>query len=267
MLEEHVQILPGKVVLVPTSVSTVCGPTPNYVLAADNHLEQALGNIMFSCNVTGSDEYCCNEDCSCTENGQNQVVSFTGTPYTLTVIGVEGTTYPNPSATTSRAASTSPASSSATATSSSSLIVSASTVAAATSGTTAAGAASASALSSSSGGSSDAVVIGVGVGVGVGGALLLGGLIAFVLLRRRKARAQKTTQPMADTKDSLPGYTSEGQGYTGGAGTPYQQTAAAPMPPHQYSQTDNVSELGHSDTHGRSEMAGEHGRPPAELSG
>ncbi|ETI20788.1 hypothetical protein G647_07130, partial [Cladophialophora carrionii CBS 160.54] len=53
---------------------------------------------MYSCNVTGVDEYCCNNGCSCDPSAGGEVVSFTGTPYTISVIGVTST-YADPSAT------------------------------------------------------------------------------------------------------------------------------------------------------------------------
>jgi ABC-type lipoprotein release transport system permease subunit len=50
-------------------------------------------------------------------------------------------------------------------------------------------------------GSSNSTAIGVGVGVGVGGALLLGGLAAFLLFRRRKRQHSKASAPPAYSED------------------------------------------------------------------
>lgn len=138
---------------------------------------------MYSCNSTGQDRYCCNDDCSCSENGQNQVVSFSGEPYTVTVIGQTGT-YPNPSATPSSSSNSAPSS--------------------VTTSGTAAAATSTGAAPSSSSSSSNAAAIGGGVGGGVGGAAILGAIGAFFYIRHRKRRAQPGQASFSDEKGQAP---------------------------------------------------------------
>lgn len=183
-----------------TDQSWLSGECPNFCLDS-----VALGNVMFSCNVTGVDEYCCNDGCSCDAGAGGEVVSFTGTPYTISVIGITSV-YANPSATASSAGITSASASSASSessspsssasssspsstTTSSAVDTTSQPTSLATSASGAAASATSSAAvstsSSSSGGNSNGVAIGAGVGVGVGVGILLLGAAAFFFYRRR----------------------------------------------------------------------------------
>jgi len=162
---------------------------------------------MFSCNTT-SDSYCCDDGCSC--DAGNEVVSFTGTPYTLTVIDV-ASTFPNPSASTGTTATSTPnpsASTSTTATSTPNPSESTSTTAITTSSPESApstaspagvgeSTTSASSPISSQHQSSNSVAIGVGVGVGIGVAILLLG-VGGLWFYYRHLRALRSQQPLLD---------------------------------------------------------------------
>ena len=214
--------------------------------ATDAGAEVALGNIMFSCNVTGQDRYCCNDGCSCTEDGLqvNQVVSFSGEPYTQTVIGQTGT-YPNPSATPTTTSSASSLSSSTS--------IKSTTIAPSASAPLSTSSSTSSAASTSSSSSSNAVPIGVGVGVGVGAALILG-LGAFFFFRRRSL-AQRQQPHMQDKHESLPGYTDNDAHTFQPHKSPAQQDGSN-YRPYQGGAAGQVSELPTETTHGRHEMSG-----------
>lgn len=202
---------------------------------------------MYSCNSTGQDRYCCNDDCSCSENGQNQVVSFSGEPYTVTVIGQTGT-YPNPSAT--------PSSSSKSDTKSASNSATTSDTAAATS-TGAAPNSSSDTNSTSS--SSNAAVIGGGVGGAVGGVAILGAIGAFFYIRRRKRRAQPGQAQFSNEKGQAPpsyGYDSAYDLDRTGPpeGQPWNQGGPG-MPPSQVSELATDSHLQVSELPGDQQAA------------
>ncbi|OCK94375.1 uncharacterized protein K441DRAFT_660230 [Cenococcum geophilum 1.58] len=136
-------------------------------LPADN------GTPVFSCNTT-VDEYCCYDNCQC--NSSYETMSFSGEPYTLTIIGQA---YTNTHVSTSSASSASSSTTSSGASSSSPASASASVTSSAASTTIA--------TSSSPSNNSHSTAIGVGVGVGVGGALLvLAGVAAMWYFRRRR---------------------------------------------------------------------------------
>ncbi|EXJ84616.1 hypothetical protein A1O3_05286 [Capronia epimyces CBS 606.96] len=190
--------------------------------------QQALGNPVMSCNVTGSDSYCCNYDCSCDSGTEDEVLSFTGTPYTISVIGVTST-YPNPSASTQSPSTTTSTSSVSTTTSTSSVTpttaspttengpVGSSTVNAAGAAATS----SAASVPQSDGkkGGSNSTAIGVGVGVGVGVALLLGGAAAFFLYRRHsRSRSRAPVQ-----QDAMPAFDKSANDYSGHGTSPTSQ--------------------------------------------
>ncbi|OCT44445.1 hypothetical protein CLCR_06222 [Cladophialophora carrionii] len=182
---------------------------PNFCLD-----QEALGSVMYSCNVTGVDEYCCNDGCSCDPSAGEEVVSFTGTPYKISVIGVTST-YVNPSMTgISSASSTSDSSalsptpspfssslpSNQSSSSAPSILDTAGPVASSSIPQTADPAISSSSpsvTSTASGSSSNGVAIGVGVGVGVGVEILLLAMGVFFLYRRR-VRARKSGRTHTD---------------------------------------------------------------------
>jgi hypothetical protein len=157
---------------------------------------------MFSCNQTGVDKYCCNDGCSCQENGIDQVVSFAGEPYTISIIGQTGT-YPNPSATPTSIEA--PASSGyPTADSMSTSPTSRGTNDSALPGSTSSGTTSPSPSAHSS--SSNTTAIGIGVGVGLGVALIFG-LSAFFFFRRRgrkQRNQQHNTEKLPKYSESAP---------------------------------------------------------------
>ncbi|OCL09161.1 hypothetical protein AOQ84DRAFT_27995 [Glonium stellatum] len=143
------------------------------------------GTPVFSCNTT-SDEYCCYDNCKC--NSAYETMSFSGQPYTLTIIG-EAYTNTHVS-TTSASSAASSGLSSAGSSSAGPIGASASTTGSVASSTTSA---TPTNTSSSTSSSSHSTAIGVGVGVGVGGALLvLGGVAAMWYFRRRKSGGYKT---------------------------------------------------------------------------
>jgi hypothetical protein len=156
---------------------------PNFCLGT----QSGSGNYVASCNVTGSDEYCCDLGCSCDAGQGDEVVSFTGTPYTMTVIDVVGITYSNPSATTAVVAtSSSDASTSTISTAGSASSRSMGSLAPSENAQTASSASTPTATSASSAHSkSDTLVLGIGVGVGVGFGILALGAASFVWYRRR----------------------------------------------------------------------------------
>ena len=240
-----------------TDQSWVSGECPNFCLDSG-----ALGNVMFSCNVTGVDKYCCNDGCSCDAAAGDEVVSFTGTPYTISVIGITSV-YTNPSTTASSAVSSvassassaditsgvSGVSSAASSASSappssqssivtSSVVNSASQSTSPTSGTAASAATSAAvSTSSSSGGSSNGVAIGAGVGVGVGVGILLLGAAGFFFYRRRnkKGNIERThTDPPAPHHVEKPAHTSPH--------APLQETKYQPP---IYPNASELSPIGH----------------------
>lgn len=175
-----------------TDPSWQSGACPDFCLD-----QQALGNVMYSCNVTGVDSYCCNDGCSCDASAGEEVVSFTGTPYTISVIGVTGT-YPNPSSTTSSSISTTSSSSSTTPTPSTSSLTVSTTDSAYTSSSTPSTSTSSSSRNNSS---SKSVAIGAGVGVGVGVGILLLGAGAIFFYRRRRAKRN-----MPSSTEKQPGH-------------------------------------------------------------
>lgn len=154
------------------------------------YLEQNLGNAVFSCNETGTDTYCCDPGCSCAPDSGDEVLSFSGTPYTLTAIDIP-TTYPNPSATSTSTSSlvvtTSSSSQTSTATSSPASAPTASSAS--------------SSVSSSTKGSSNSTAVGAGVGVGVGVAVLVVGAAGLFLYYRRKRNAHQP-YPMGQDQHS-----------------------------------------------------------------
>ncbi|KAK5199737.1 hypothetical protein LTR99_004531 [Exophiala xenobiotica] len=168
-LEEHVPITPGS----PAPVQIFVSTSSNAYLCG--YLEQNAGNAVFSCNVTGTDTYCCDPGCSCASGSGDEILSFSGTPYTLTAIDI-ATTYPNPSATTSSSVVT-------TSSSSETSVATSSPVSASTASTASSASGS---VSSNSQGSSNSTAIGAGVGVGVGVAVLLVGAAGLFLYYRRK---------------------------------------------------------------------------------
>ncbi|KIX04385.1 uncharacterized protein Z518_05253 [Rhinocladiella mackenziei CBS 650.93] len=197
--------------------------------------EQGLGNPVFSCNTTGFDSYCCNDGCSCDSSVGDEILSFAGTPYTISVIGVTST-YPNPSATTSSASVITSTSFSASAISSG--------PSGSSSADTAAPAATSSASTepSSSGGGSNGTAIGAGVGVGVGVAiLLLGGGAILYYRQRSKSRKKAAHQGFDLNKRSLGGV--QPRRYTDNSPNHLSPMANQYVAPH--STTSELSGAGH----------------------
>ncbi|KAF2659247.1 hypothetical protein K491DRAFT_203758 [Lophiostoma macrostomum CBS 122681] len=137
------------------------GNCPRHCLDTSNN-----GANVYSCNVTGSDTYCCGDGCSC--DGGYETFDTNAKPadvFTVTIIGNASFTQTH----------TSTSSSASTATSASTVQTTA--------------ASSSSPPASSGGGSSSGTAIGVGVGVGVGVAAILAGA-AFWFWRRKRHNAQ-----------------------------------------------------------------------------
>ncbi|KAF2681318.1 hypothetical protein K458DRAFT_343980 [Lentithecium fluviatile CBS 122367] len=155
------------------------GNCPRECLDIDND-----GVPVYSCNTTGTDSYCCYDNCECNNFGF-ETFSFSDTDvYTVTIIGESFTqthTSSSLTATSSTSASTTTSGASASTTNTTN-------VAATGTGTSS----PSSTVSTSDSSSSKSTAIGAGIGGGVGAALLIGAASFFWRRKKRSNDAQDT---------------------------------------------------------------------------